>query len=280
MSLWSAHHVPLVDSVLHPTDFSSASDTAFAHALAIALIRKTKFTLLHVGAGKQQWTHFPAVRSTLERWGLLEKGSPQAAVFDQLAVRVRKMVLASDKPSVAILEYLEKHPADLLVLATEGREGLPRWIRPSVGEHLARKSKTMSLFVPQSVPGFVSLADGRISLRRILIPVDFHPDPAPAIEYATRAARFMGEPVEIILLHVGDRMPSIAPPECEMCSWKRMEVGGDVVEGIIDVAREHSANLVVMATAGHQGFLDMLRGSVTEQVLRRAPCPLLAVPPI
>ncbi len=34
MSLWSAHHVPLVDSVLHPTDFSSASDTAFAHALA------------------------------------------------------------------------------------------------------------------------------------------------------------------------------------------------------------------------------------------------------
>lgn len=280
MNLWPAHPVPFVDSVLHPTDFSSASDTAFAHALAIALIRKTKFTILHVGAGKQQWTHFPAVRSTLDRWGLLEKGSPQAAVFDQLAVRVTKMVLASDKPSVAILEYLEKHPADLLVLATEGREGLPRWIRPSVGEHLARKSKTMSLFVPQSVPGFVSLADGRVSFRRILIPVDSHPDPAPAIEYATRAARFMGEPVEIILLHVGDRMPSIVPPECETCSWKRMEVGGDVVEGIIDIAREHSANLVVMATAGHQGFLDMLRGSVTEQVLRRAPCPLLAVPPI
>ena len=280
MSLWPAHPVPFVDSVLHPTDFSSASDTAFAHALAIALIRKTKFTILHVGAEKQQWTNFPAVRSTLERWGLLEKGSPRASVFDELRIRVTKQMVASDRPLVAILEYLERHPTDLLVLATEGREGLPRWIRSSVGERLARKSKTMSLFVPQSVPGFVSLADGKISLRRILIPVDFHPDPAPAIEYATRAARFMGEPVEIILLHVGDRMPSIALPECETCSWKRMEVRGDVVEGIIDIAREHSANLVVMATAGHQGFLDMVRGSVTEQVLRRAPCPLLAVPPI
>jgi len=34
----------------------------------------------------------------------------------------------------------------------------------------------------------------------------------------------------------------------------------------------------VMSTAGHEGFLDALRGSVTEQVLRHSPCPLLAVP--
>jgi nucleotide-binding universal stress UspA family protein len=33
-----------------------------------------------------------------------------------------------------------------------------------------------------------------------------------------------------------------------------------------------------MATQGHHGVLDALRGSVTERVLRRAPCPLLAVP--
>jgi nucleotide-binding universal stress UspA family protein len=33
-----------------------------------------------------------------------------------------------------------------------------------------------------------------------------------------------------------------------------------------------------MATEGHEGILDALRGSVTEQVVRRAPCPVLAVP--
>jgi len=32
-----------------------------------------------------------------------------------------------------------------------------------------------------------------------------------------------------------------------------------------------------MPTAGHQGFLDALRGSTTEQVLRKAPCPVLAI---
>jgi nucleotide-binding universal stress UspA family protein len=33
-----------------------------------------------------------------------------------------------------------------------------------------------------------------------------------------------------------------------------------------------------MATAGHQGLFDDLRGSTTERVLRDAPCPVLAIP--
>jgi nucleotide-binding universal stress UspA family protein len=38
------------------------------------------------------------------------------------------------------------------------------------------------------------------------------------------------------------------------------------------------ANLIAMPTAGHHGFLDAVRGSTTERVLRHAPCPVLAVP--
>jgi hypothetical protein len=34
--------IPLVGSVLHPTDFFEASNQAFAHALAISVIRQTK----------------------------------------------------------------------------------------------------------------------------------------------------------------------------------------------------------------------------------------------
>ena len=78
--------VPFVNSVLHPTDFTPESKNAFAHALAIALLRKTQFSILHASAAKDEWTHFPAVRSTLEQWGLLEKGSPRSAVFEKLSV--------------------------------------------------------------------------------------------------------------------------------------------------------------------------------------------------
>jgi nucleotide-binding universal stress UspA family protein len=33
-----------------------------------------------------------------------------------------------------------------------------------------------------------------------------------------------------------------------------------------------------MATTGHQGVLDIVLGSNTEQVLRASPCPLLSIP--
>jgi nucleotide-binding universal stress UspA family protein len=33
-----------------------------------------------------------------------------------------------------------------------------------------------------------------------------------------------------------------------------------------------------MTTQGHTGVLDALRGSTTERILRRASCPVLAVP--
>ena len=52
----------------------------------------------------------------------------------------------------------------------------------------------------------------------------------------------------------------------------------DVARGIVDHIREDEPDLVVMATKGHDGFLDMFRGSKTERVLRAVSCPLMAVP--
>jgi nucleotide-binding universal stress UspA family protein len=53
---------------------------------------------------------------------------------------------------------------------------------------------------------------------------------------------------------------------------------GPTVEAILSAASSYLADVLVMPTAGRHGFLDALRGSTTEQVLRRAPCALLALP--
>src|SRR6185503_20600976 len=72
---------PIIESVLHPTDFSEGSKVAFHHALKTALLAKSRLTLLNVSAdGTSKWDDFPGVRETLERWGLLPKGSPTSAV--------------------------------------------------------------------------------------------------------------------------------------------------------------------------------------------------------
>jgi nucleotide-binding universal stress UspA family protein len=274
------YSAPFVNSVFHPSDFSPASENAFAHALAIALNRQTKLTIMHAGGRKDAWTSFPGVRETLERWGLLEPGSPKSAVFDELKVRVKKVNKSGGSTLSSILNYLAKRPTDLLVIATEGREGLPRWIRPSLAEKLAQKARTMTLFVPARVRGFVSLQTGNLSLNRLLLPIDFSPSPLPAVEYAARIARDRTDPIEITLLHVGEsnRMPDVELPGIPLCTWKKELRTGEVVEQVAQTALRSESDLILMTTAGQQGILDALRGTVTEQVLRRAPCPLLAVP--
>ncbi|MGB5259950.1 MAG: universal stress protein [Gammaproteobacteria bacterium] len=278
--------IPFVKTVFHPSDFTPASDNAFAHALAIALQRKTELTILNVSDradSSSDWSKAPPVRATLERWGLLEEGSSRGDVYNKLKMRVRKIGLQGDDPVNAMLFQLENNPADLIVLATEGRDGLPRWLKSSVSERLARRARTMTLFVPAGGRGIVSLEDGQASLRRVLVPVDHKPGPQGAVEVAARVADFIGDArVDITLLHVdndnsGER-PRVMRPDCPRCDWSERTGQGDPVDEIIGVAGELEADLIVMSTAGHQGVLDALRGSVTEQVLRRAACPLLAVP--
>lgn len=283
MNECSIAEMPLVESIFHPSDFSETSQNAFAHALAVACLRKAKFTIFHAGgksAGKE-WERFPAVRSALTRWGVLEEGSPRSAVFEKLGVAVEKIDLPHSNPLKACFKYLEENPTDLIVLATEGREGLPLWIKRSVAQELTRRTQTMTLFVPNASRGFVSFQDGELTLRKILIPVDHTPCPQAAIQFATRAAKLMGDDlVEITLVHVGDagEMPDIDLPEDSSWSWKKLHRRGDVVDEIIKVANEISADLIAMVTAGHEGILDTLRGSISEQVLRHSPCPVLAVP--
>jgi len=81
------------------------------------------------------------------------------------------------------------------------------------------------------------------------------------------------------LLHVGDaHFPAQRLENGPNWSWRVKTCAGDSVAQIIKTANEIQAELIVMTTTGHNGVLDVLRGSTTEQVLRRSPCPLLAVP--
>jgi nucleotide-binding universal stress UspA family protein len=54
---------------------------------------------------------------------------------------------------------------------------------------------------------------------------------------------------------------------------------GNAVATIVDQAVTMPADLLVMGTHGRSGFDRFVLGSVTEKVLRKAPCPILTVPP-
>jgi len=273
--------VPVLRNVFHPSDFSPASHTAFAHALTAALTAKAKLTILHVSPQRgERWADFPGVRETLERWGLLPKNSERSAV-SKLGINVAKVQTVDKDPIEAVTAYLTNHSMDLIVLATDQSKGKVRWLNKSVATGVARKARQMTLFIPKGVDGFVSLKDGSISLKNILIPVAFAPPAQPAIQGAVRiASRLSCTSGVFTILHVGEdgSMPDIQCPKLAGWCWNKLTKSGEVVDVIDQTVRETEADLIVMSTEGRNGFLDALRGSHSERVLRKARCPILAIP--
>jgi len=272
--------------IFHPSDFTKASEVAFAHALKLALESKAELEIMHVArhltdsSGDVHWTDFPGVRATLARWGIL----PVEAAREEVAktgMDVKKVVLEGSDPVESMVQYCRDRPPDLLVLATHQRDGLGRWLHKEVAEPLARRSHAMTLFVPHEGNGFVSLEDGTVKLQRILIPVDHEPSAQPALEEASFLAAGLESPnVEFRLIHVGDEgVPTLYLPDHRSdWIWEKRLVEGDVVDRILQEEAEWSPDLMVLTTQGHRDFLDALRGSTTERVVRGAHCPVLAIP--
>lgn len=276
------HTAPIIHNVLHPTDFSEGSYVAFCHALKASLLSKTGLNLLHIASnGNSGWSKFPGIRETLERWGTLPANSPKSAVLG-LGIDPAKVILKEDDPVKAVLAFLEKNPADLIVLATHQFRGRVRWMHKSVAEPVARGAGEMTLFIPGESRGFVSEQDGSVSLTRILIPVADSPPAQPAVEAAARLVTKLGLTNGIFtLLHVSDSpdtVPRVRRYEVEGWEWKGEMRSGEVIETIVDTAAEKKADLIVMSTDGRNGFLDGLRGSHTERVLRECSAPLLTIP--
>jgi nucleotide-binding universal stress UspA family protein len=265
--------------IAHPTDFSEASALAFAHALRLALASKSKLLLLHVtsSATKHEWSSFPHVRALLSRWGILEANASPHDIASRLGIEVSKVEIRHRDPALGLFEFFLSHRPDLIVLMTHGREGLHRWLSRSVSEQLARQTHVPTLFFGPNAMGFVDTATGELRLERILVPIAHHPSPGLALSLTNDVFGSIGSsPPSIKLFHVGHK----PPPLDDMMGVPQVALAeGPVVSTILTFAQENQMQLIAMPTAGHQGFLDVFRGSTTERVLREASCPVLAVGP-
>ena len=137
-----------------------------------------------------------------------------------------------------------------------------------------------------------------ISLKRILVPVDFSESSLKALHYATTLASEFGS--EIYLVNVvqpfllsGDVFVDLAALQSTVqrnasreiqtlckgigvkCHWKVRE--GGAAHEIVKEAKEINADLIIIGTHGRNGLPHALIGSVAERVVRLAPCPTLVV---
>jgi len=277
-----ASHWINIRSIFHPTDFSRSSEVAFVHALKISLIAETKLNIMHVSPRDSEvdLSNFPRIRRTLATWDTSTALNSEDS-SDKIGLHVEKVLGSHEDPVASTLNFLESNPTDLIVLATSQRKGTDRWLTKPISEPMARRSGEMTLFIPKGIKGFISPEDGGIKLHSILIPIDHNPNPQIAVETAYFIAGFLGcLTCHFILAHVSDnqKFPNVKIPQHDNWTWEKINCSGDIVKEIIRIGGLYSVDLIVMTTQGHKGFLDALRGSTTERVLRKSGYPLLAVP--
>jgi nucleotide-binding universal stress UspA family protein len=142
-------------------------------------------------------------------------------------------------------------------------------------------------------------------MRRILVPTDFSPPAARALDVAMAFAEEFG--AEIMLFHAHELPTAVFPDavvpigpellrdleaaiarqlnrESERVHARGIEVRTVTAIGQTDgeicrAAQEWPADLIVMGTHGRTGLSHLLLGSVAEKVVRKAPCPVLTVRP-
>lgn len=271
-----------VNNIFHATDFTESSEVAFVHALKLSIAARARLDLFHVSNknGGDVVFEFPKIKDTLKRWKVIPEHATKEDIA-KLGFFYQKIVGFHDDPVSSILQYLNQHPADIIVLAAHQRSGVGRLLRKSVSEKVSRNSGGMTLFLKDGNEGFVSREDGKVSLKNILIPIDSKPDPLISVYAALKFVQLLGcSECRFSILYVGEasRMPNLQLPADSAWEWNNVRMDGNVPEMIFQAADDYSADLIVMATQGEQGFLDALRGNTTEKVLRGSGCPLLSVP--
>ena len=126
---------------------------------------------------------------------------------------------------------------------------------------------------------------------KILVPMDFSELSKEALTVAARIADRTGG--RLIVLHVeeeatilvqGVHLAAYAKQAMEERSlgnvaFRAVMARGSAAREIVARARRHQADAIVMSTHARSGFNHLLLGSVAEEVLRHAPCPVLILNP-
>ncbi len=130
-------------------------------------------------------------------------------------------------------------------------------------------------------------------IQRILFPTDFSPAANAAFEYAERIAGSTG--ARLLVLHVPQDSATVGPlnnvdgkkkrqldairSELPDVKIERIFYAGSPGEVICWIAQERRCDQIVIGTHGRTGLINLLMGSVAENVVRKAPCPVLTVKP-
>jgi nucleotide-binding universal stress UspA family protein len=225
---------------------------------------------------------------------------------EQLEARVQKPDLAllhveyevrAGKAFVELIIARRAWQADLIVVGGSAQEGEGSLGR--TGERVVRKAL---------VPVLIAKKPFTAAAKRFLVPTDFSPSAKKAAEEALVLAESFGGRILFVhaleplysypLVYEGmvgapPPLPPLTPADIEdewqeflaslpslgKVPWEKLTVEGRAATMLVRQAEESQADLIVIGTHGRSGLAHLLLGSVAEEVINSASCPVLTIRP-
>ena len=148
-------------TVLVPTDFSDASESALRYGKAMAekfgaslhVVHVMEDLLAHAWAAEVYVSSMPQLRDEIEKESRQRLGA-LLTDGERKAFRAETALLAGN-PFLEIVRYAKAHDVDLIVMGTHGRGPIAHMLLGSVAEKVVRKSPCPVLTVRDSQHEFV-----------------------------------------------------------------------------------------------------------------------------
>ena len=287
-----------LSNVLFATDFSPHSDLALPYAVAIAQHYGAKLYGAHIINSEDYLFTAPDLwPAHMEQEKKLQREIVNR-IDQSLGDVPHESLFGVGDISTVISRFIEERSIDLLVVGTHGRTGARKVLVGSIAEKLFRQSPCPVLSVG---PNVAKKSESQIQFRRILFATNFGKESLAALPYALSFAE--EDQSELVLLHIvgqpgagitnaeevkaslAARLEALVPPEAQ--PWCRpvcaVEFGHQFArpaERIVDVARERTADLIVMGVRPSSSAISTvthLTHTMAQHVLAHAPCPVLTV---
>jgi nucleotide-binding universal stress UspA family protein len=292
-----------IKRILCPVDMSDASRHAMEHAIVIARWYNATITALHVYA--PVYSAVPALAMAGEAEAPMPGKAEILQLEDDVAESVRfaktsgvnlDVAVDTGPPAVSILDRAASSQADLIVIGMHRSNGLHHRLLGSVAEKVLRQAMCPVLTIPPR-----ARTTSKLPFRRLLCPVDFSKSSLAALEQALSLAQEGDATLTILYVIesaelVGDRPPyawedrqqhqretmaelhALVPQSVRDWCRPTARLGyGNPYRAILDTATEDSCDLIVMGVHSRNALDLMLFGSTTNQVVRRATCPVLTL---
>jgi nucleotide-binding universal stress UspA family protein len=279
----------MFSDVVVAMDFSPAADVLLRSLPALRELGAERLTLIHVARLESPvggWvTHLEYYRQKLEE-------TRHALEREGFAVRT---ACVAGNPAEEIVRIAEDRGASLVVVGS--RSNSAGGFVGSVAWEIVRRTSLPVLVQrvePESSPQEQFAAGWCSAQSHVLFPTDFSAASEAAFEYVEALAR--SGVASFSLLHVQEEVhePWLAREEAAECNRRLAELAGRLREAgaprveiqvlngkpiaaLLGYASRHSNVLMVLGTQGRGWLAEMLVGSVSREILRRAAASVLLV---